>query len=57
MHHSDDWDESLSPQDILMLAKQAHNPLKTMSVYDTIISAGSEHFQPVVVTVARRVRN
>ena len=45
IHHSDDWDGSLSPQDILTLAKQAHNPLKRMSVYDTIITESApQHY-------------
>jgi len=45
IHHSDDWDGSLSPQDILTLAKEAHNPLKRMSVYDTIIrESAPQHY-------------
>jgi len=45
IHHLDDWDGSLSPQDILMLAKQAHNPLKRMSVYNTIITESApQHY-------------
>lgn len=45
VHHSDDWDGSLSPQDILTLAKQAHDPVKKMSVYNTIITESApQHF-------------
>ena len=45
IHHSDDWDGSLSPQDILTLAKQARDPLKRMSVYDTIITESApQHY-------------
>ena len=45
MHHSEDWDGSLSPQDILTLAKQAHDPLKRMSVYDTILTESTpQHY-------------
>lgn len=33
----EDWDGSLTPQDILALAKKAHDPQKRMTVYDTII--------------------
>lgn len=37
-NHDEDWDGSLSPQDILTLAKKAHDPLKRMTVYETIIN-------------------
>ncbi|XP_068697190.1 uncharacterized protein [Montipora foliosa] len=44
-HHPGDWDGSLTPQDILTLAKQAHNQLKKMSVYNTIITGSApQHF-------------
>ena len=33
----EDWDGSLTPQDILALAKKAHDPQKRMTFYDTII--------------------
>ena len=33
----EDWDGSLTPQDILALGKKAHDPQKRMTVYDTII--------------------
>ena len=35
---TEDWDGTLSPQDILILAKHAHDPKKRMTVYDTIIT-------------------
>ena len=42
---AEDWDGSLSPQDIITLAKQAHDPRKRMSLYDTIIAEhAAQHF-------------
>ena len=42
---SDDWDGTLSPQDILNLAKEAHDPAKRMSVYDRILTeAAPQHY-------------
>ena len=38
-----EWDGSLSPQDIVNLAKQAHDPYKQMSVYDTIMTESAPH--------------
>ena len=41
----EDWDGTLSPQDILTLAKQAHDPRKRMTVYDTIITESApQHY-------------
>ena len=40
-----EWDGSLSPDDILTLAKQAHNPRKRMTVFETIITEfAPQHF-------------
>ena len=40
-----EWDGSLSPDDILTLAKQAHNPRKKMTVFETIITESApQHF-------------
>lgn len=42
---AEEWDGSLSPQDIITLAKQAHDPRKGMSLYDTIITEdAAQHF-------------
>jgi len=43
LEQDEDWDGSLLPQDILALAKQAHDPQKRMSVYDTIIAESAPH--------------
>ena len=44
-NHDEDWDGSLSPQDILTLAKKAHDPLKRMTVYETIINESApQHY-------------
>ena len=40
-----EWDGSLSPDEILTLAKQAHNPRKKMTVFETIITESApQHF-------------
>ena len=36
-HDNDDWDESLTPQDVVNLAKIAHDPQKRKPIYDIII--------------------
>ena len=43
LEQDEDWDGSLLPQDILALAKQAHDPQKRMSIYDTIIAESAPH--------------
>lgn len=44
-HHDDDWNGSLSPQDVLTLGKKAHDPLKRMTVYETIINESApQHY-------------
>ena len=37
-NNDEDWDGSPSPQDTLILAKKAQDPLKKMAVYETIIN-------------------
>ena len=41
---TEDWDGTLSPQDILILAKHAHDPKKRMTVYDTIITESAPQY-------------
>ena len=44
-YHDDDWNGSLSPQDILTLAKKAHDLLKRMTVHETIINESApQHY-------------
>lgn len=42
---TESWDGTLSPQDILTLAKNTHDPKKRMTVYDTIITESApQHY-------------
>ncbi|CAH3129528.1 unnamed protein product, partial [Pocillopora meandrina] len=44
-NHDEDWDGSLSPQEFLTFAKKAHDPLKRMTVYETIINESApQHY-------------
>ena len=50
--HGDNWDGSLSPQDVINLAKRAHDPKTKKTVYDTIIdqdAANNHHLSAVEV--------
>lgn len=46
----EDWDGSLTPQDILALGKRAHDPQKRMTVYDTIIVESAPYHYHLIVS-------